>query len=451
MNAAPGASSNVTADALGAGRLPLSQQRQFRMLSYTRFFSRVAQNALNFGLVLLITEETGRAVFTSLLVLALVIPSTVAGIVAGTAADVFPKRLIVFAGDLGRAAVCVAFLGAGGSAGSYYLVAVLLATLSQFASSAEGAILPAVVRREDLARANALSQAVGGLAQAIGLGVLTPVVLRLIDSPDALFAICAGLFALAAVQAVLIGSTASAERKEVGGEPDGPWWAVGWRAMRSDRAVLHAAVELTLISATVIILSGLIPSYITDVLGVRIDFGALVLLPAVLGVAFGLRIAGFLARRVPHSLLSTAGFVVFIACLAQLAIVNQLAAFLGGFGVLSWLNEVRIGRFDGGGVIAMAVMFPLGFSYALVSVAAQTVIDDRVPLYLRGRVGATQAAMAALASSVPVLVAGALGDWIGVAPVFALVAAATGVVAVANLRGGRGVDRAPRIVHVAHR
>jgi MFS family permease len=216
--------------------------------------------------------------------------------------------------------------------------------------------------------------------------------------------------------------------------------------MRSDRAVLHAAVELTLISATVIILSGLIPTYITEVLGVRIDFGAIVLLPAVIGVALGLRVAGFLARRVPHSLLSSSGFLVFVVSLGLLAMVNQLAGFLGGFGMFGWLNSVSIGRFDGGGVIAMLVMLPLGFAYATVSVAGQTVIDDRVPLSLRGRVGATQAAMAALASSIPVVVAGVLSDWIGVAPVFGIVALATGFVAVANLRSGRGADRGPRAV-----
>ncbi|HMO97387.1 MAG TPA: hypothetical protein PKD27_14850, partial [Tepidiformaceae bacterium] len=65
-----------------APALPLLQHRPFRMLSYTRFFSRVAQNALNFALVLLITEETGKAFYSSLLVLALAVPSTVAGIVA---------------------------------------------------------------------------------------------------------------------------------------------------------------------------------------------------------------------------------------------------------------------------------------------------------------------------------------------------------------------------------
>ncbi|GIW12615.1 MAG: MFS transporter [Tepidiforma sp.] len=425
---------------------PLWQQRPFRMLSYTRFWSRVAQNALNFGLVLLITEETGRAVFTSLLVLALVVPSTFAGIVAGTAADVLPKRLIVVLADIARSAICIGFLLQGGGAVSYYLFAVLLATTSQFAGTAESAILPAIVRRDDLARANAIGQAVGGAAQAIGLGVVTPVVLRLVDSRDALFALCAGLFAVAAVQAALIGSTASPERKEVGGEPGGAWWSAGWRAMRADRAVLHAALELTLISAAVIILSGLIPSYITDVLGVRVDFGAAVLFPAVLGVALGLRVAGFLARRVPHSLLSSTGFLMFVVSLGLLAIVNELSAFLGGFGIFAWLNSVSIGRFDGGGVIAMAVMLPLGFAYALVSVAGQTVIDDRVPLSLRGRVGATQAAMAAMASSIPVVVAGVLSDWVGVGPVFGLVAVVTGIVAIANRRSGQAADRRPRVI-----
>jgi MFS family permease len=421
------------------------------MLSYTRFSSRVAQNAINFGLVLLIAEETGRALYTSLLVLALVLPSTVAGIVAGAAADVLPKRLIVFSAGVARVAVCIGFLFEGGSVLSFYVVAVLLATAAQFGGSTEGAILPAIVRREELARANAIGQAVGGLAQAIGLGVVTPVVLRLIESPDALFVICAMLYGVASFHALLIGSTAPHERKEIGGEPGGAWWSAGWRAMRSDRAVLHAAVELALITSAIIILSGLIPAYITDVLGVRIDFGAIVLLPAIVGVALGLRVAGFLARRVPHSLLSSSGFLTFVVCLGLLAIVNQLASFLGGFGILAWLNDIRIGRFDGGGVIAMAVMLPLGFSYAVVTVAAQTVIDDRVPLFLRGRVGATQAAMAALASSVPVVFAGLLSDWIGVAPVFAMVATATGVVAVANLRSGRHADRGPRVSVPAYR
>jgi len=412
----------------------LWEQRPFRMLSYTRFFSRVAQNALNFALVLLINEETGRAFLSSLLVLALVVPSTVAGIVAGTAADVLPRRALVFLGDIARALICVYFLRDDGGVAAYYAVAVLLATASQFASSAEGAIMPAIVDRTELAKANALSQAVGGAAQLVGLGLLTPLVLRVFDSRDALFAICAALFLSAAFFAVLIGRVHPVARVDIGGEPGGPWWLAGWRTIQADRAVFHAVVELTLISTVLIILGGLVPTYIEEVLDLPVDIGVLVLIPAAAGVVFGLRVAGFLAHRVPHGLLSTTGFTIFVGCLALLAFVNKEADFLGGFGMFGWLNSVQIGNFDGGGVMAMIIMLPLGFSYAVVSVAGQTVMDDRVPLFLRGRVGSTQAALAAIASSVPVLVAGAMADAVGVTPVMALVAALAGLVAIANLR-----------------
>ena len=120
--------------------------------------------------------------------------------------------------------------------------------------------------------------------------------------------------------------------------------------------------------------------------------------------------------------------------LALVAFVNPEASFLSGFGVFSWLNHINIGNFDQGGVVAMVLMLPLGFSYATVTVAAQTVLNARVPHHIQGRVLATQAAMSAVASSVPVLMAGALSDLIGVTPVMALIAAAIGLAALANVR-----------------
>lgn len=421
----------------GPRRAPLLQQRPFRMLCYTRFTSRLAQNALNFALILLIVDETGKAFLSSLLVLALVVPSTVAGIVAGTAADVLPKRLLVVIGDLLRALVCILFITGSGSVVSYYVVAVALATATQFAANAEGAILPAVVDRADLARANAIGQAVGGAAQLLGLAVLTPVLLRLVGSSDVLFGVCAALFVLAAGQALLIGNTRNESRREVGGGVAGRWWLTGWRAMRSDPAVMHAAVELTLISSALIILSGLIPKFIEDVLGLPVDVGAVILMPAAVGVVLGLRVAGFLAHRLPHSALSSVGFGAFVVLLGLLCFVNQEAEFLSGYEALSWLGDVSIGNFDGGGVLAMILMLPLGFAFAVVSVAGQTVLNDRVPLHLQGRVGATQAAMAAIAASAPVLAAGLLSDLIGVTIVMALVAALIGLAAVANIRQPR--------------
>jgi MFS family permease len=414
--------------------LPLLQQRQFRLLSLTRFTSRVAQNALNFGLVLLIVDETGKAFASSLLVLALVVPSTVAGIAAGAAADILPKRLLIFLSDVTRLLVCLAFVRGPGNVASYYMVAFAFALAGPFATSAEGAIMPAIVDRADLARANAIGHAVGGVAQLLGLGVVTPVILRLFNSPEILFGLSAALFGVAALQAVAIGRVRRPARLEVGGDRGGRWWLAGWEQMRSDRRVMHAAVELTLMSATLIILGGLVPTYIKDVLGLPVDIGALILTPAAIGVVFGLRVAGFLSHRLPHALLSSAGFTSFVVLLALVTFVNQEASFLGGYGAFAWLNHINIGNFDRGGVLVMALMFPLGFAYATVSVAGQTVLNDLVPLHLQGRVLSTQAAMSAVASSLPVLIAGALTDVFGVTLVMALVCAAISAGAIVNLR-----------------
>lgn len=425
-------------------RLPLLQQRPFRMLTLTRFSSRVAQNALNFGLILLIINETGSAFTSSLLVLALVVPSTVAGIAAGTAADIFPKRLLIVLGDLARAAICILFVRSSEGVAQYYLVAIVLSAAAQFATAAEGAVMPAIVDRADLARANAIGQGVGGAAQVIGFGVLTPVMLRVFGNGDPLFIVAAGLFLLAAFQAVGIGRVGTLSRAEIGSrypeEAGSPWWKVGWRVLRANPAVMRAAIELTLISTALIILGGLIPKYIKETLGLPVDIGALILMPAAVGVVLGLRTAGFLAHRVSHAALSTFGFVSFVVLLAMVAFVNQEAKFLGGYAIFSWLNDIDIGSFDGGGAMAMMLVLPLGFAYATVAVAAQTVINDLVPLHLQGRVNSTQAAMSAFAASLPVLIFGALGDWIGVAPAVGLLAAVIGVAAAANMRRpGRGV------------
>jgi hypothetical protein len=122
----------------------------------------------------------------------------------------------------------------------------------------------------------------------------------------------------------------------------------------------------------------------------------------------------------------------------MLTFVRPEAEFLTGYGAFAWLDSLSVGRFDSAGVLAAALVAPLGFFYALVAVAGQTVLNDLVPLGMQGRVLATQGAMAAIASSIPVLIAGALTDLAGVTFVMALLSLCIAVVAYTTLaRPGR--------------
>jgi MFS family permease len=412
----------------------LLARRSFRTYSYARFFSRAAQNAVNFALVLLIVEETDLAAMSSLLVVALVIPSTVAGVIAGAAADRFPKRLLSSLGDLARGAICILFAGTSGNIAWFYVVAVLLSSATQFTTAAQGAMGPLIVERHELTQANAINTAVGGVAQLVGLGLLTPVALRLFDSPTLLFWVAAAMFFIPAVQIWFVGRVRSVEEVEVGDPTEGSFWTTGWRAIQRDPAVRQAVIELTLISTAITILGGLIPTYIQDVLDMPVDLGALILSPAAVGIALGLRVASFLARRLPHAVLSTTGFVVFVVMLFGLAFVDPASRFLSGYGAFEWLDSVDVGGFDGGGVLAMTFSLPMGFAFATVTVAANTVMNDRVPLQLQGRVQAAQAAMAALVAAGPVLVAGLLADLLTVVPVIAGVSVALALTAFLNQR-----------------
>ena len=407
------------------------------MLSYSRFFATAADNALNFGLVLLIVQETDLAIMSSLLVLALVVPSTVVGILAGHAADTLPKRPLIFLGNLARALICIWFVREGGGVLSFYVTAIALACAGEFVGAASGALRPALVERDELARANALNQAIGSAAQFAGLALLAPLVLRLFDSPEALFVITALMYVTAGVAAVLIGGQRRSQPESVGDAETPSGLLAGWRVLRSDPAISQAAIELTLISLTLIILGGLVPKFISDTLGLPVDVGAAILVPGALGVALGLRVAGFLSHRVAHALLSTIGFVLFVVMLLALTFVNQEFSFLTGYALFAWLDHVNIGSFDGAGVLAVFIMVPLGFAFATVTVSGQTVLNDLVPLHLQGRANATRGAIAALISTLPVLGAGLLADLVGVTTVMAIVSALIGVAALNNFRPSR--------------
>ena len=283
----------------------LLRQRPFRSLSLTRFSSRAAQNALNLGLVLLVLDATGRSFFTSLLVLALVVPATVAGIVAGVAADTFPRRLIVVAGNVARARRlrglherrwrrCFPLRGRDPARDLN----------TQFGLHGGGGHPP---------RARRARGAGAGERHRPGSGGRRP---RSPGSPCSRQSYCASsgarthsspspaaLFLVAAVQAVLIGPVAKAPRHQGGGGArtagDGPWWKTGWLTIRADPVVYGATIELTLLAMALIILGGLIPLYIHDVLDLSFEVGALVLTPAAAGAVLGLRVTG--AARAPSA------------------------------------------------------------------------------------------------------------------------------------------------------
>ena len=60
---------------------------------------------------------------------------------------------------------------------------------------------------------------------------------------------------------------------------------------------------------------------------------------------------------------------------------------------------------------------PIGFSFSVVQVAANTFLNARVPLGMQGRVFALQGAVKNATAIIPLLALGGLSSWVGVRPV----------------------------------
>ena len=69
---------------------------------------------------------------------------------------------------------------------------------------------------------------------------------------------------------------------------------------------------------------------------------------------------------------------------------------------------------------------PMGFFYALLNAPAQTVLHERAPPEMRGRIFATQVVSANFLSLVPLLAIGAITDILNVTIVLLILAAIVG-------------------------
>ena len=68
----------------------------------------------------------------------------------------------------------------------------------------------------------------------------------------------------------------------------------------------------------------------------------------------------------------------------------------------------------------MPLIVGVGLSLAAVIVPSRTVLQERPPAEMRGRVVAAQLALGNAAAVLPLLLGGALADWLGIQPVIGL-------------------------------
>ncbi|MBI2724110.1 MAG: MFS transporter [Chloroflexi bacterium] len=408
--------------------------RSFLLLWLAQLISQSAQNAILFTLLVLVTKLTRGSTYTSILVLSFVIPSVLFGIFSGVLVDLWSKRLLLIYTNAVRMVLAVAFLFSRDHVSLLILISIFFATSSQFFGTTDAVTVPSVVPKDQLMAANSLfSMAVTG-SQLAGMIFLAPILLPTVG-PAWLFVLAAVMFGVSVACAWLMPPI-----QEHDAAPDRTWptirqfreaagdYAGTLRTLSKDPVSVLALIHYATGSSMVLLFAVLVPRYMQAILGVSPDKAVTIFAPVGVGAIVGLRALPSIAARfgpVRTVIIGMCGLALFVTLLG---LIEPISTLLAGTALDPNASQ-RAGGLSLLVLLTMAFAGPLGFTYALVNAPAQTVLHERAPAEVRGRVFAAQVVLANAVGILPLIVAGSVADVFGVSPVLFAIAAVMATIA----------------------
>ncbi len=418
----------------------LLADRRFASLWLSQGLTQTAQNAVLFSLLVIVFRITGSSIAGSVLVLCFILPSIPMGFVVGIVLDRTRKDRVLVAAALLRAAACVLLFFFHQNELSIYAISIGLATVGLFFNPAVISLMPSVVSKERLVPANSLYNFTLTASQLVGMVFLAPILLKSVG-PDGMFITATIMFLTAAWLASTL-NVVHETREHMpqgaifGGIPTDLRETIN--VLASDRYSLLALGQLITSSTLVLLFAMLIPRYMHDVLEVPPDNAAIVFAPTGIGALVGQRFILWFTKKWKGRVV-VIGLTGIAVCLALLALVKPLAELTQAApGTEEVVRQLRFSLLQ---LLTMAIAGPMGFFYALLNAPAQTVLHERVPPEMRGRIFATEVVSVNFISLLPLLVVGAVTDLIKVPAVLLLIAAAVGALAVASAGMARREER----------
>lgn len=398
--------------------------RDFALLWWGGLFTLTAQASLSVALPAHVYLATGSALSTSLMFLAATLPRLLLSSLAGVLVDRWSRRRTLLVCNLLLAAGCLPLLwvggaGEGAAAGGLwivYLVAALQASLTRFVEPAENAMLPTLVRRDQLQRANALNALNNNMARlagpAAGGAMLAFAGLAGVVAANVLLCLTAWwLIARMRVVERPVGAEGAATAEAAAAPPartarlrvkPSPLrrlageWLDGLRVLWRDRVARLLLIVTAMTSVGEGVFGVLMAPFVIEVLrSGPVELGWIRSAQGVGGIVGGVAIAALGARLAPRAMLA---FGSIGLGLIDLAIFNYPR----------WTLSITP---------ALVLMVLVGLPSAARGTGFATLLQTQVEDRMLGRAYGTLATAASLAMLVGIGLAGSLADGVGIVPV----------------------------------
>jgi len=412
---------------LEAPKDSLFRNRRFMSLWIAQAMSQTAQNTLNLSLVEYVGHLTKSSpTQTAIETVSFVLPGVLFSALAGVFVDRLNKRTILVATNLLRALIIPLLFFMDESSPGFvvpliFLITFVFSTISQFFAPAESSMIPLLVPPEQLTKANSLFQLTYFAATFIGFSILAPI-LPTVIGPKNLFISLSILYVICTLLVWTLPNNIEKVETDQGDNTRQLLNSI-WSDLREglafiwhDKLVRLAIVYLTTVQAVLFMLSSIgIPYVGSKGLGLPETAIIFILAPLSIGLGIGVVLINRFVNvrnRERYSLIATVAMGINIIGIGMVKVIAEawVAIFSPGIPIGGW------------GLIGLMVTLSLtfGFEMAVLQIPALTVLQERSPKAIIGRVYAAYFTFSNLATILPILGVGALGDLFGLVPVFFL-------------------------------
>ncbi len=427
------------------GFSPVLSNRYFQRLWAAQWLSQTSQNTINFILIVLIERLTGSSIQLGLMILSFTLPGVIFAPISGIIIDRWSKRRVLVASNALRVLMVINYLLLieifsthynGWVLFALYATAFIMATIAQFFNPAEAATIPFLVERNHLMAANSLFNLTLALSQVFGLIIFGPLAVKLIGIEAAFVMVAVG-YALAALLVSRLPAdqpNASHQAFYNSRQRAQTEFREGIDFVARDRIVLTSMMHLTLIASLVMVLAMLAPGISSRVFHLAPEDAIIVFAPAGIGMLLAAVVLGRWGARFPKPRLVRLGLALM-----------TLSYLL--FGIIAWRFQVTNQPLILGTAIihlppasaaliltTVGLSLLLGLTMSSVNIVSQTLLQERTPEQLRGRVFSVQFMLNNLVGIPPMLAIGALADWIGIPPMLVGISALVLIVLLLTLR-----------------
>jgi len=378
----------------------LLKNKNFLQIWLAQLFSQLAANLLNFALIIRVFDLSANTSYAnisvSLLILAFGVPSIIFAVLAGAYVDHLDRRKVLVITNIVRAVLVLFFLLFETNLVFVYVMVFVISILSQFFTPAESAALPRLVKKNQLVAANSLFLFTLYSSFILGYSLAGPIISTW--GADSVYWVTSAAFVLAAF---LSAGLPRMKAKQHG---------LNFRAINHEVFItirqttskifkspmlLFPIANLTIGQMIIGIIAVVAPGLAVVLFNQSLaQVSTKIIIPAALGMVIGAIVVGQVFKKAHKAKVINVGIVMAVASL--LAIGN-----------VANLRELPFYT-----AIVITLAFILGFANALVSVSAQTLLQEHSTDEDRGKIFGTLNMMMNLAASLPVLLAGITADLI---------------------------------------